>query len=292
MVFYTFQHKNREIDVLYTNSLNEAEEFLHDNLDILEENEMRNVYIGFDIEWRPTIRPGQYNKTAVLQLSVSLDKVLILQLQSNRKKIQNVQLTHSKLINKILTDPRYLKCGVGVRDDCKKLKKDLDNLYICSFLCLDDLAKDIYEYNFNTRFGNELNILLKENYNYLKTISEINFIDDLESNEFVNNIVLLKEYIEQIVIDPSEMKKQIVTLPYPTLPKSSLKYLSNYFLNIKLEKTKRIIMSNWETYPLSERQIQYAALDSMIGLELTMKLIEEMKSNGINETRIKDYIIR
>ena len=286
MTYSTIEYKNNLINVFYTDSITQAEDYLKNNLRILNEDEEESVYIGFDIEWRPTIHPGQYNKTAVLQLAISDNKVLILQLRSKQLKIKNDEITSSTLVNKILTDPRYLKCGVGVSDDCKKLKMDLDNLYISSFLCVDKLAKEVYESKFHLRFGKDLHNTLQENFNFLKHLESVEFTDNLELDELVINIDILNNYLTHVKKD--EGNGIYILLPYPQLPKCSLKYLSKYYLDFDLLKSKRVIMSNWESYPLSEAQIKYAALDAIIGLYLAKLLINEQTTTS----NIRNSIIR
>ena len=72
--------------------------------------------LGFDIEWRPQFRAGgKQNRTALLQLAVA-DSVLCLQLAHMRS-------VPAKL-NKLLADTRWVKCGVGILEDCVKLERD------------------------------------------------------------------------------------------------------------------------------------------------------------------------
>ena len=50
--------------------------------------------------------------------------------------------------------------------------------------------------------------------------------------------------------------------------KVGLKALAERFLGITLAKSKRVATSNWEKFPLTLRQIEYAALDAWIGLKV------------------------
>lgn len=56
----------------------------------------------------------------------------------------------------------------------------------------------------------------------------------------------------------------------PSMRKTGLKALAQTFLGIELDKTKA--MSNWEKYPLTFTQIEYAALDAWIGLKIFQKM--------------------
>ena len=55
----------------------------------------------------------------------------------------------------------------------------------------------------------------------------------------------------------------------PSMRKTGLKALAQTFLGIELDKT--IARSNWEKYPLTFKQIKYAALDAWIGLKIFQK---------------------
>ena len=72
--------------------------------------------LGFDIEWRPQFRAGgKQNRTALLQLAAE-DSVLCLQLAHMRSV--------PRKLTKLLADPRWVKCGVGILEDCVKLGRD------------------------------------------------------------------------------------------------------------------------------------------------------------------------
>ena len=53
-----------------------------------------------------------------------------------------------------------------------------------------------------------------------------------------------------------------------------LKTLAQRFLGIELEKSKRITRSNWENFPLTLKQIEYAALDAWAGLKIYHAIVE------------------
>ena len=60
---------------------------------------------------------------------------------------------------------------------------------------------------------------------------------------------------------------------YPSMLKTGLQALADRFLGIKLDKTAAF--SDWEMFPLQDRQIEYAALDAWVAL----KIFNEMKCN-------------
>lgn len=67
----------------------------------------------------------------------------------------------------------------------------------------------------------------------------------------------------------------------PSMRKTGLKALAQTFLGIELNK--KTAKSNWEKYPLTFTQIEYAALDAWIGL----KIFQEMKRHPKNYEEIK-----
>ena len=53
-----------------------------------------------------------------------------------------------------------------------------------------------------------------------------------------------------------------------------LKTLAKRFLGIELEKSKRVTRSNWENFPLTLRQIEYAALDAWAGVKIYHAIVQ------------------
>lgn len=89
-------------------------------LRLLKTGGSKGGVLGFDIEWRPQFRAGgKQNRTALLQLAAA-DSVLCLQLAHMRS-------VPTKL-NKLLADTRWVKCGVGILDDCVKLERDWEGV--------------------------------------------------------------------------------------------------------------------------------------------------------------------
>ncbi|KAK8814210.1 hypothetical protein WA158_008072 [Blastocystis sp. Blastoise] len=61
-------------------------------------------------------------------------------------------------------------------------------------------------------------------------------------------------------------------------PKCSLKYLSQLYIPVNIDKDEKIQRGNWETTPLSEEQIMYAAEDAYCSLQLLHALYRFSKS--------------
>ena len=73
------------------------------------------------------------------------------------------------------------------------------------------------------------------------------------------------------LVDTQKLAKEVGMLESQKL---GLKSLAKYLLGIELEKPKSVTMSNWENFPLTVKQIHYAALDAWIGL----KIYQSMKT--------------
>ena len=86
------------------------------------------------------------------------------------------------------------------------------------------------------------------------------------------------------LVDTQKMAKSLGTASQ----KLGLKALAEHFFGINVEKPKSISRSNWEKYPLTIRQIHYAALDAWIGFKLYqhMKLLKGQGQTHIEETQL------
>lgn len=88
--------------------------------------------LGFDTEKKPTFQKGEYNPTAMVQLS-TLESAFLFRLN----KIEN----YSSLFN-LLEDDTIIKLGISIDDDLKELQK-LEDFTPSSFTDVNDLARDI-----------------------------------------------------------------------------------------------------------------------------------------------------
>ena len=89
------------------------------------------------------------------------------------------------------------------------------------------------------------------------------------------------------IVDTQKMAKSMDT---NAPPKLGLKTLAKHFLGINLEKPKSVSRSNWENYPLTIRQINYAALDAWIGFKIYqhMKLAIGQSQAHTDKTQLVD----
>jgi len=89
-----------------------------------------NDVIGFDTESKPSFQKGQMNYIALLQFSTRTKSYLF--------RLNKTGL-HPSLI-RILSNPRILKVGVGIRDDLKGLQR-LKPFKYAGFVELQDYVK-------------------------------------------------------------------------------------------------------------------------------------------------------
>jgi hypothetical protein len=69
-------------------------------------------------------------------------------------------------------------------------------------------------------------------------------------------------------------------------PKKNLKSLTETLIGVEVEKSRRITMSNWASKTLSPQQIQYAAYDAVMSLDVYTAL-EEMKAFEVKSVNMK-----
>lgn len=88
--------------------------------------------IGFDTETKPTFTKGEYNHTAIIQLS-TLEEAYIIRINT---------LGISDVLCRLLEDENILKVGISIRDDLKELIV-LREMQLAGFVDLNDIAKDL-----------------------------------------------------------------------------------------------------------------------------------------------------
>ena len=138
-------------DLIINNEKNKEEMFLNDINSHRENDESILQYVGFDVEWRPTFQSGKVSRTAVLQLAVD-NEALVVQLRyfapvtlsyiaetlgfldkkylCDENEVIGTTQDKNKLeqfppsLIKLLSSNRIVKVGVGVLDDLAKLQTD------------------------------------------------------------------------------------------------------------------------------------------------------------------------
>ncbi len=84
-------------------------------------------YLGFDTETRPAFRKGESYRVGLLQLA-SLERVYLFRLNKCGCGVA---------LRNLLSDPKVIKIGVGIRDDLRNLKK-LGDFAPASFVDLQE----------------------------------------------------------------------------------------------------------------------------------------------------------
>jgi len=92
----------------------------------------KETLLGFDTETKPTFNKGEYNHTALIQLS-TLDDAYIIRINGMGISDELKGLLENKSVQKI---------GISIRDDLKELRA-IRPLKTGGFLDLNDVAKDL-----------------------------------------------------------------------------------------------------------------------------------------------------
>ncbi|CCG83602.1 protein of unknown function [Taphrina deformans PYCC 5710] len=122
------EYASEILDITFTNSSQIADDFVD------EIYESSASFIGFDLEHRPTYRPGQKANISLLQFAApssrdrSTHPVLVYSIYHDSGKIPDS-------LEYLLRDPRIEKYGVGIRGDVKHLR----------YLNMDQDARDSFK---------------------------------------------------------------------------------------------------------------------------------------------------
>ena len=79
---------------------------------------IRDLVLGFDVEWKPAITKEEYYRVSLVQLS-TLSSVLLIQLRNDSEAIGIL-----KPLRELINNRNIRKVGVGVLCDLKKLEVD------------------------------------------------------------------------------------------------------------------------------------------------------------------------
>lgn len=88
--------------------------------------------IGFDTEKKPTFNKGEYNHTAMVQLSTMEDAYLF----------RLNQMGYPSSLFDLMADRSILKLGISIDDDLKDLNK-ARNFHPSNFIDMNDVVKDL-----------------------------------------------------------------------------------------------------------------------------------------------------
>ncbi len=103
-----------------------------DHLDSAIHALRKEKILGFDTEKKPTFRKGEYNPTAMIQLS-SIDTAYLFRLN---------KIGYPKPLFDLMGNSEVTKLGISIDDDIKELEK-LSTFSPSGFMDVNDIAKDI-----------------------------------------------------------------------------------------------------------------------------------------------------
>lgn len=95
-----------------------------------DNEKMRPLALGFDVEWRPAFAKGCSNKVSLVQLSTA-SSVLLVQLNVHSEREGTLPPLRDLMIS-----PEVKLVGVGVKCDMKKLETDHGKCVCCEHLLL------------------------------------------------------------------------------------------------------------------------------------------------------------
>ena len=95
-----------------------------------DNEKMRPLALGFDVEWRPAFAKGCSNKVSLVQLSTA-SSVLLVQLNVHSEREGTLPPLRDLMIS-----PEVKLVGVGVKCDMKKLETDHGKCVCCEHLRL------------------------------------------------------------------------------------------------------------------------------------------------------------
>ena len=95
-----------------------------------DNEKMRPLALGFDVEWRPAFAKGCSNKVSLVQLSTA-SSVLLVQLNVHSEREGTLPPLRDLMIS-----PEVKLVGVGVKCDMKKLETDHGKCACCEHLRL------------------------------------------------------------------------------------------------------------------------------------------------------------
>ena len=217
--------------------------------------------VGFDVEWRPSFRKGApQNKIALVQISTVKSCILI-----QLKHLRTAESLKSKLpsapsipsaLAEILNSSKYVKVGVGIKEDLDRLRKDWGCTHDGSFIDVGLVGKRLYRERNKPQRKIEGTTASSVSVSVSASLS----VSALSGN---NN-------------QDMERNSDSVGSPAPVAkPGFGLASLAKHYLDLKIVKSSSIQCSDWESPVLRSRQIEYASYDALLGRLLYEHFVAE-----------------
>ncbi|KAH9945604.1 ribonuclease H-like domain-containing protein [Amylocystis lapponica] len=137
---YSWKVKSPNARLIYIRDLDIA------NVEIAK---LRPGPFGFDLEWKPNYRKGEVpNPVALVQIG-SADVILLIQVSA--------MIAFPENLREFLRDPQFVKTGVGIQQDCRKLYIDYAmNVRNCVDLSL--LARSVDNARWKGKYTNPIGL--------------------------------------------------------------------------------------------------------------------------------------
>lgn len=198
--------------------------------------------VGFDVEWKPHNRVGQRHRVSLIQLARP-DSVLLVQLHRHKGMVP-------KALSSLINSKHIVKAGVGVLDDLKRIEEDhgLD-VSEAAFVDLGAVSKR-YEVTES---------LLNRNKDAAGASSSLSETDSLDDDGVGK------------MMKPAEVRADGNYVENSMKNKGGgfgLAMLAEKYIGARPNKPKSIQLSNWERYELTNDQMQYAAYDAHMGIDV------------------------
>lgn len=210
--------------------------------------------VGFDVEWKPHSKVGQRHRISLVQIARP-DSVLLVQLHRHKGKVPNA-------LSSLIRSKDIVKAGVGVLDDLKRIEEDhgLD-VSEAAFVDLGAVSK---------RYEVTESLLTRTDTS--TTTSPMNVDEDEHVRSKESNAKTDSNYVE------NSMKNKGGGF--------GLAMLAEKYMGARPNKPKSIQLSNWERHDLTNEQMQYAAYDAHMGIDV----YEHLRALGALEVDASQHI--
>ncbi|KAI9014179.1 ribonuclease H-like domain-containing protein [Hyaloraphidium curvatum] len=229
--------------------------------------------LGFDTESRPVFRKGQpANPPCCVQLATEREALVVHIRHEGGGGRAGSALTPK--LRALLEDPRVLKVGVGAVEDGEGLRlswkvavKGCINVNRAAEYFTGERVFGETKHERLVRFEQERLIrrALSARESESEAASEAG--STVAASEAPSSEGSFAESLSTLAASADE--------PFGLrqfLPGYGLKNLTAFFLDTQLAKPKSISRSNWERFPLTTAQLDYAALDAWISLMLFVRV--------------------
>lgn len=235
----------RSIECCVSESVGDIEEWIEQQVSNSDQKADASSAVGFDVEWKPHSKVGQRHRISLVQLARP-DSVLLVQLHRYQGSVP-------KVLSSLIGSKDIVKAGVGVLDDLKRIEEDhgLD-VSEAAFVDLGAVSK---------RYEVTESLLTRgEGADSSSVTSSMTASGDEQGVGSENSAAHDGNYVENY------MKNKGGGF--------GLAMLTEKYIGARPNKPKSIQLSNWERHELTKDQMQYAAYDAHMGIDVYEHLRE------------------